>query len=267
MGQKNHGDALKVAVLGCGPAGLIAAHSAVTMGHEVTVLSRKRRSPMFGAMYLHEPIPMISPLKPEMYIDVHKTGTRQGYAEKVYGDPEAPVSWDIFKEGETPGWDLKAAYAELWERYSDLIEDVQFTPESVSKLSREFDRVFTTIPATATCLDWRHEFKKVTIDVVHGPTGNEQNIMWYNGSIFHDSPAWYRYSRINRYESWEFGDGQIPANIPTEILIKSVRVSRGMKPLTTTCDCHPDIIRLGRFGKWDKHAFTHHAYLEVRNAL
>lgn len=222
---------------------------------------------MFGAMYLHEPIPLISPTQPEMMIEVVKTGTRQGYAEKVYGDPNAEVSWDKFNTGPTPGWDLKLAYAELWERYSDLIEDATFTPETVGKLTREFDRVFTTIPATATCLDWRHNFEKVTIDVVHGPTNNDQNTMWYNGGIFLGAPPWYRYSRIQKYESWEFGEGQIPEQIPTNVLIKNVRVSRGMKPLRTTCNCHPEIVRLGRFGKWDKHAFTHHAYEEVRNAL
>ena len=258
---------MKVAILGCGPAGLIAAHSAITGKHDVTILSRKRRSPMFGAMFLHAPIPGISPSRPELYIDIMKTGTKQGYAEKVYNDPMAEVSWDKFAVGVMPGWDLRTAYAELWLRYSDLIVDTQFTPESVSAIPANFDRVFTTIPASATCLEWRHSFDKAVIDVIHGPTQREYNQMWYDGSMYRGAPAWYRYSRINGYEAWEFGEGQIPKTIPTEILIKDLRVSRGIKPLRTTCDCHPEIVRLGRFGQWDKHAFTHHAYEEVRNAL
>ena len=258
---------MKVAILGCGPAGMIAAHSAATLGHNVAIFSRKRLSPMFGAMYLHAPIPGISPNSPEMYIEVFKNGTREGYAEKVYNDPAAPVSWDKFVCGKTPGWDLKKAYHKLWGMYSHLIWDTDITPESVFETIKEYDRVFTTIPATVTCLDWRHEFRRVTIDVVHGPTDNPGNEMWYNGAIFHGAPAWYRYSRINYYESWEFGANQIPLSIPTEILVKNVRVSRGMKPISTTCNCHPEIVRLGRFGKWDKHAFTHHAYEEVRDAL
>jgi len=258
---------VKVAILGCGPAGMIAAHSASTAGHDVAIFSRKRLSPMFGAMYLHAPIPGISPKQPEMVIEVLKTGTRQGYAEKVYGDPEAPVSWDKFDIGPTPGWNLKKAYHELWRRYQHLIWDMEFTPEMLADWVKEYGRVFSTIPATATCLNWNHEFRKVTIDVVHGPTEDPTNMMSYNGGMFHGAPPWYRYSRINKYESWEFGEGQIPLTIPTEILIKNVRVSRGMKPISTDCDCHPGVVRLGRFGKWDKHAFTHHAYQEVRDAL
>jgi hypothetical protein len=256
---------MKVAILGCGPAGLIAAHSAATVGHDVVIYSRKRRSITFGAMYLHAPIPDISPDNPEMMIDVNKVGTRWGYAESVYGDPNAEVSWDKFTIGPTPGWDLKSAYSKLWRQYNKLIVDVQVTPESVEGIKA--DMVFSAIPARSICLDWQHRFDAVNIVVLHGPTTVEENIMVYNGVDLVGMPAWYRYSRIRGYQSWEFSEDHAPTNISTSVLAEGVRVSKGIKPLRTTCTCHPNVVRIGRFGKWDRHAFTHHGYEEVRSAL
>ena len=231
----------------------------------MTILSRKQRSEMFGAMFLHEPIPGISPEKPEMTIQVTKNGTRWGYAESVYGDASAEVSWDKFSTGPMHGWHLREAYARLWELYSHLIVETRVTPESVAGIQADY--IFTTIPATATCLNWAHSFDSVNIVVIHGPSANEENVMWYNGSEALGMPQWYRYSRINRYESWEFSEARAPKQIPTDVLARGLRVSKGIKPLRTTCNCHPGVIRLGRFGKWDKHAFTHHAYKEVIDAL
>jgi len=254
-----------VVILGCGPAGLIAAHAAATKGHDVKILSRRVRSEMFGAMYLHEPIPGISPAEPEMEIYVTKTGTREGYAENVYGDPSAEVSWDRFDTGPTPGWDLKEAYKLLWAMYSHLIVDEQIKPENVDQI--EADRIFSTIPANALCLDWQHAFESCKIVVFHRPARDEHNLMWYNGSVTPGMPQWYRYSRINRYESWEFSEDQAPKNLPVEVLARGLRVSNGTKPLRTTCDCHPRVFRLGRFGRWNKNVFTHHSYQEVVDAL
>jgi hypothetical protein len=256
---------VKVAILGCGPSGLIAAHAAVTAGHDVIILSRRVRSETFGAMYLHEPIPDISASTPDMMIEVSKTGTKWGYAENVYGDREAPVSWDRFEPGSTPGWDLRVAYLSLWRRYSSLIEDTTLTPESVADL--KYDRIFNTVPANMICLNWAHLFTSTKIVVFHGPTASTENVMWYNGSEFPGAPTWYRYSRINRYTSWEYSERRAPKQVPTDMLIDGLRVTAGIKPISTDCDCHPHVIRLGRFGKWNKNVFTHHAYMEVRNAL
>src|SRR5262252_4848197 len=78
---------------------------------------------------------------------------------------------------------------------------------------------------------------------------------------------WYRYSLINRYESWEYRDGQVPFHVEKEAVPPHHTVSYGEKPIWTTCDCNPEIIRLGRFGQWDKNTFVHHSYEAVRNAL
>jgi hypothetical protein len=216
-------------------------------------------------MYLHAPIPGISPKDPELEIEVNKIGTRYGYAENVYGDPNAEVSWSKFELGPTPAWNLKSAYSKLWVIYENLIMPASITPESITEI--EADLIFNTIPARAICLDWRHSFDLVNIVVLHGPTDVEGNTMVYNGEDPIITPIWYRYSRIAGYQAWEFSEPNAPKNVSVESLAKGIRVNKGIKPLRTNCDCHPKVIRLGRFGKWDRHAFTHHGYEEVRNAL
>src|SRR5262245_4664497 len=118
---------MKVAIFGCGPSGLIAAHAAATLGHDVAIFSRKKFSKTFGAMYLHEPIHRVSPRDPEMEIRIIKFGSRQGYAANVYGDPNAEVSWDKFHNGSSPGWDLAEAYRKLWALYEGLIVDMDLS--------------------------------------------------------------------------------------------------------------------------------------------
>lgn len=262
---------MKVAILGCGPTGLIAAHAAATLGHEVTIFSRRVKSKTFGAMYLHEPIPGVSPTEPELEVHIVKLGTREGYARNVYGDPKAEVSWDKFRDGPTPGWDLSATYSRLWGMYDDRIMGIDLTGPSIDRIGEKYQRVFSTIPTQTTiCRDWAHKFEKVEICVVHGQGDPEdRSYMYYNGfdpdniSIGIGS-GWYRYSVIRGYHSWEYAKKMLPYGIKFP---DNLNITYGIKPLRTDCDCRPWIHRLGRFGKWHKHAFTHHAYSEVRNAL
>jgi len=231
----------------------------------VVIYSQKVKSTIFGAQYLHKPIPGISPEEPELEINVKKFGTRAGYAANVYGDPKAEVSWDKFNGGPTPGWDLKRIYDTLWEQYEEDIIDVALSSSYIAKLAANFDLTFSTIPIQMFCKRPMHTFAKIDIWVVHGPLEGKaaENVMVYNG-IIADVPDWYRYSLIRGYQSWEFS---LKNRTEDLYVTQGLQVNHGIKPLGTNCNCHPEIIRLGRFGKWNKHVFTHHAYDEVRNAL
>ena len=93
---------MRVAVLGSGPAGLLAAHACVQQGVEPKIYSLKEKSLMFGAMYLHEPIPDLNdPDRPDHDIMIVKEGTREGYAKNVYGDKNvmcACIPVDAYKD-------------------------------------------------------------------------------------------------------------------------------------------------------------------------
>jgi hypothetical protein len=262
----------RVAVMGCGPAGLIAAYAVEQLGHTVTIFSRPTVSRVFGAMYLHAPIPNISDREPELQIDVQKIGTREGYAENVYGDPNAPVSWDKFDQGWTPGWDLGKAYRRLWQIYEQRIVSAEIFPHRVHDMTKDYSLVFSTVPQQILCRDWSHTFTSRHIWVVHGKARREEkrygNMMVYNGTEQGESKAlWYRYSIIGGYQSWEFATKQAPNYLEARGSMDGLEISDGIKPLTTNCDCFPEVVRLGRFGKWDKNAFTHEAFKEAQDAM
>jgi hypothetical protein len=262
----------RVAILGCGPAGLIASHAVATEGIDFTIFSEKRKSHMFGAMYLHEPIPGICPGE-RMEIQVVKLGTREGYARNVYGDAEAPVSWDKFDSGPTYGWSLGATYERLWNLYGHRIDHRLLTRRWIEEIAAEHDMTFSSLPATVLCKKPRHIFKSIPIWVLHGAEVGRRspvNMMYYNGLPIKDGyDPWYRYSLINGYQSWEYSPYYVPSYIQRGFgeQEKGLRVDKGTKPLSTTCDCLPQIVRIGRFGRWDKHVFTHHTYNQVKDAL
>src|SRR5215470_19138644 len=100
---------MKVAVLGCGPAGLMAAYACTVEGLTPHIYSKPNKSIIIGAQYLHLPIPNITLPEPEVEIKYVKVGTPEGYARKVYGNEAAPTSWDRFSEGLHKGWGLREA--------------------------------------------------------------------------------------------------------------------------------------------------------------
>lgn len=263
-----------VAILGAGPAGLLAAEAVEQRGHKAAIFSRKVKSEMFGAMFLHSRIPGITSVDPELLIDVIKSGTREGYAQNVYGDTNHPVSWDKFSEGTIPGWDLKKAYDKLWTSFSPQINEADVNSQNIGDLIKNFERVYCSIPAQSLCVDETHEFKQQNIWIVHGEGGlipgvNDMDLMYYNGHPPDGSvagtvgPEWYRYSQINGYRCWEYRHHPGDAGA-TDVF----SLSEGFKPISTTCDCWLwGMKRIGRFGKFEKQVLTHHTYHEVYDGV
>jgi hypothetical protein len=71
--------------------------------------------------------------------------------------------------------------------------------------------------------------------------------------------GWYRVANV-------FGKGTMewPGHLmrpPIEGVVKFT------KPISTTCDCWPEVTRLGRYGKWQKGILSHHVYSDVTNLL
>jgi Pyridine nucleotide-disulphide oxidoreductase len=108
----------EVVVLGCGPAGLIAAHAAIQSGCKVQVLSEKKKSALYGAQYLHEYIPGLEEHRSGI-IQYRYIGGESGYALKVYGDMSHPTSW--MKKKSHMGYDLRQIYSILWDMYHHLM--------------------------------------------------------------------------------------------------------------------------------------------------
>ncbi len=259
----------QVTILGCGPAGLLAAHAVEQLGGSVRICSRPIKSDLPGAQYLHESVPGLDDDR-WATIETVRTGSARDYAIKVYGDENQPVSWG--EQAPTRlAWDLRATYDALWETYADRIEPMEVTPGALWWLSRR-SLVLNSTPAIHLCnaktgqVFRDHVFKQTFTDVLIGYSPIEQD----NRVEYDSRPEvpWYRTARIFGHASTE-----LPRTMAAASVVgyaehgaeegEDVRVmvpKKAIKVVGTTCNCWPEVKRIGRFGTWSKSYLTHHAY-------
>lgn len=253
----------RVAVLGCGPAGLFAAHAFYEAGWIISILSRKRRSEMFGAQYLHQEIPGLPAYQASLNYTL--TGTVEGYAKKVYGGALSPEKVSpSHLLGTSTVWDIRAAYYGAWDRYAGMITSMHVDPSDVHGIKQSFDLVVSSLPAPALCadMDRQHSFEAEKIWAIGDapergifcPVDTPHFTVRCNGE---DTPAWYRASNVFNYRTAEWPWDSKP---PIE------NIAEVTKPIQTNCDCHLDkkFIRVGRYGTWTKGVLSHQAYLTAK---
>jgi hypothetical protein len=223
-------------------------------GAEVSVFSKKEESFIGGAQYLHAPIPGVNHYDPDGRIHIWKHGTAEGYAEKVYGDQNAPTSWSNYFDGQIiQAWDLRDTYSRLWKMYEDVVIDQVVTPMMVAEMISDFDLIVSAIPAPAIC-GLNHTFKKQKVLIAGADNSFPDNTIIWNGD---PDAEWYRISKI-------FGvNGGY--ELPLGSIVAGAKLIR--KPLSTDCDCFPEILRVGRYGRWEKDALTHHAVELVKDRI
>jgi len=252
---------VSVAIIGCGPAGMFAAEACRQQGITPRILApRKSMSTIGGAQYLHKEIPGLTG-KADGLIHYRKLGTRDGYANKVYGNLKMQVSWDTFDEGARPFWSLQSAYALAWLRSSETIREISVIPGHLRALINSYDLVINTAPKKMLCLQPdRHTFtsQRVYLTVPEKRVDlRAENQIVYNGQ---PRVRWYRWSFINGLGSYEFSFD--PGYTKKQVI-------EIHKPLNNFCDCHESdkYLEVGRYGRWQKGALTHEAYFLTMEAL
>lgn len=265
----------RIVVLGCGPAGIFAAHAAHMMGAEVEIYSRKRRSEMFGAQYLHRPIPGLTSSGPEA-IGYSLMGTAEQYAEKVYGD-ERPqfVSPDTLV-GRHNGWDIREAYYAGYAAYEDRITDVKIdkqafygahTDEQAPIFEAMMDwprtQIISTIPAYLICAR-AHTFTGRSIWAIGDAPERGQHVdipvppneVICNGE---PSPSWYRAANVFGHKTIEW---------PLHSKPPLADVAEVRKVVSTDCKCwQPKVWRAGRVGTWSKRVLSDSAFYSTVSML
>lgn len=255
----------KVAVLGCGPTGLIAAQAAFSTGAKVKIFSAKNHSTIYGAQYLHEPIPGLF-LK-QFKVDYQMWGRPEDYREKVYGDKwDGTVSPEDFPEAHN-AWDLREAYYQLWGKWEESITDVRISGYDQARAAvgfEDFDLVVSTIPRKV----WMQPGDQFLNQQVWAIGSGEMNApvmtlppntVICNGQ---DSPGWYRASNIEGYQTIEWPEHIRRVPIPGVVKIqKPLKFVSGPEPIET------NMIYVGRYGKWEKGILTTDAFHDVIAAL
>jgi hypothetical protein len=255
---------MRVLVLGCGPAGLLATHGAMHAGNQevrVAILSRKAKSPLHGAQYLHGEIPYLT--GDPVNINYRLDGDSMAYKIKVYGSMwDGTVSPEDLPDSH-PGWDIREAYDRLWNMYHDMIVDQPISPASLRIMLAEDrpDLVINSIPRDALCYNPAHSFGAAEIWAagdapslgIRVPYVCPENTVVCNG--LEDGPSWYRLSRVFGHTTVEW-----PGYIER---VPVTTASRWRKPTYTDCDCWPEIMHVGRYGSWKKGVLSHAAYWDA----
>jgi hypothetical protein len=264
------------AVLGCGPAGIFAAHALIENGWKVVIFSKKRKSHMYGAQYLHSPIPGLTPEGVEpIWVKYQLTGTVEGYREKVYGIQPIHTSVEAL-QAEHMGWDIRSSYDAGWERYEELVVDTKLTPEFLGSPAADgsnsyltldlarFHQVINTVPLPEICYD-NHEFHSAKVWAMGDapdrgqlvPYRPEENVVECNGDR---DTGWYRAANVYGWCTMEWPAARKPP-LPG--------VAEVTKPLYSNCDCYQKgelrtkFMNIGRYGSWKKSALTHHAFTQA----
>lgn len=264
----------RVVILGCGPAGLFAAQAAFESGANVTIISKMRRSEMYGAQYLHTAIPGISSVEDRFRVEYRLEGDLDDYLKKVYG-PVIPERSAITREslvGTYDAWDIRRAYNRAFDTYFSSIHNHEVSADTMRSLLMESRPalLISTIPAPSLCtVPDLHAFDVRRVWAIGDAPERgifaprpftDPNLILYNGE---SSPGWYRASNIAGYYAVEWPEDTKPP-IP--------EVAPVDKPVATTCDCwmrwkRSKVIRLGRYGAWNRHGHSHQAYWRTLTTL
>ena len=224
---------MTVAILGSGPAGLLAAHAVGLKGRPFAIFSEGKPSKIGGAQFLHSSIPLVTAETPDFHIIYKLQGEASEYRRKVYGDaPAVPfVSMENVKDGQVqPAWDLRKAYEHLLDGPMGRSVEANKVTISSDWLQRHIDNfteVISSLPANVLCVNPQHVFASQTILIAIG--GGISNVgineIVYNGN---PSPSWYRASNINGHcgTEWSTQGPRPPYSGLVEV----------KKPLWTNCD-------------------------------
>lgn len=248
-----------VAILGSGPAGLLAAHAVALRGQPFAIFSEGKPSKIGGAQFLHSAIPNLTAEQPDFHVIFKLKGEASEYRRKVYGDaPGVPfVSMEGLTDGQVqPAWDLRTAYEQLFDGpMGRSVEGNKVTVSAKWLWDHQFDfsSIISSIPLNVLCLNPQHVFSFQTIlistDDISFVGVNE---IVYNGE---PSPSWYRASNINGHCGTEWSTNTPKPPLPNLIQVK--------KPVWTNCDCYPQMIRVGRYGEWKKGVLVDDAFKKV----
>lgn len=253
----------RVAILGCGPAGLMVAHAASLSGWDFDIFSTKRKSPLYGAQYLHRPIPFLDSGTPHL-VEYKLVGTPEDYRVKVYSEGyNGSISPEELDKHHY-AWDLRGAYGQLWGRFHDTIQDVDIDPDWARDTKRfnGFDLVVSTIPRTVWDSD-DGAFQYAYIWAI-GSTDN-QTLMSAAGSygVLKDfsivcngdlNTLWYRASRIFGYSTVEF---------PWHYGKPSPHAALVRKPLRYNGTAASQFHHMGRYGAWRKGILTSDVFFDA----
>jgi hypothetical protein len=237
------------------------AHAAELNGWDFTIFSRKQKSQLFGAQYLHHAIPELDCGMPNR-VEYRLRGTAEQYRHKVYG-----ALWDGTTSPEDYieshyAWDIRVVYQQLWYKYQDYIVDCDLSEglssSAMPRVIAGADEVVSTLPRKL----WANRgdvFKCQKIWALGD--GDYKRVHLYRPEPFNVvcsgllEDEWYRVSNIYGYSTMEWPCfGTTPP-------IKGASIVE--KPLEHNSRAASNFVHLGRYGEWRKGVLTTDAFFDA----
>lgn len=224
------------------------------------IYSKGEKSSLYGAQYLHQPIPGTPAGEPSV-IDYSLVGTPDDYRRKVYGSTFiGKVSPEQYN-GLQRAWDIRSTYDHLWDTFGQYIHEVLVEPNDLAQLvnGKFYDIIINSIPLPYLCHKGHHFGATEIVAAGDAPDLGidigalfrcPENTVICNGNL---NPSWYRLSRIFGHTTVEW-----PAQGELHVPVRTASVVR--KPTDHDCDCWPTVFKVGRYGSWTKGVLSHQAY-------
>lgn len=243
---------MKVAIIGGGIVGRLAAWACMTTGHTPTIFDRIPEAVIpRGFVYLHENCDL--PLK-ENPIWTITTGSEEGYALKVYGNSNQKTSfshYDLYPH--TLGYEPAECLNILNGLQHGMVKDVNFENiDEILKLRESgYDKIIFTLPLPQFCKG-NYPSIKGSVGVYklnEGETLN--NFCVYSGDLL---IPWNRSGSMFGYAFREF-----PTVVAGHRVV--IKVQPGDSP-----PVYENVLFTGRYGSWSKQ-LSHESYAEVKKWL
>ena len=257
---------MKIAVLGAGPSGMMAAHAASEFGHHITILDKEpdktRRNS--GVFFLHDDCNLALD---EVHLKQRVLGAfgkknaddiSRAYGVKVYGRalPKTSIISAMRAENANViGYNAEQAIDRLWDLYGSQVKPYEFLGSTLSEeaLFNRYDKVISTIPAKL----WypSHAYSSVTTWIKIGTAPKDEGFIFYN---INPHSKWYRCSAMLGTFVQEYGAGFKPhMAYPYSYVFRTVTKVIGVdRPFPET----NNLFLVGRYGAWDKSCLTHNVY-------
>jgi len=279
-----------IAVLGCGPTGLLAAHACELAGAEYRIFSKKRKSFLFGSQYLHEPIPDLIAEHEGKAVQYVNIGTAQEYRRKTHGKFWDGIAAPEDFETEHTAWDIREAYNRLWLRYGGLVENYDIPSRLVDgkpDFSQEhpwlvlvrdlgiqkYDLVISTVPRNIWAVkddEFVYSLGWAIGDAPeHGifvPYEIDDMTIECNGSNF---VAYNRLSNVFGYKTVEWPAWMRDVEITAMTGMEPSKLVKPLRYKASDLNVPWDAtwLHVGRYGQWQKGVLTTDAFHDVQKRL
>lgn len=271
---------MDIAVIGAGPAGMLAAHAIVRNGHEPVIFAPQKKSHISKVQCLWRQIPGM-PVE-SFTLTLERRGIRARYATRLYGNPAAQCGWDKAQPGPHNVWPLDEVYDILWDRYSDFIQPSGLLSRvQIQDLLESFPVVLSSASARDLCYG-AHTFQAQQTQIVAKETvASAQAMTALNGERDSQDPRndFYRWTRCRGLEVWEYATDDWEQFAMGTMLVHKDRGTAvpGLKPRWNDCDCYQEVDtgyerpqqlhRIGRFGRWEQGVLAHQAFADTTAIL